>query len=180
MLTATPQFESLHIATGSHVGVGFDYEEKKEEEEWGRWRWWFSGLESQGFSLQRAPFSDSGFLGEDRAWWVWESGTVFQAELLGSSTCVAVKCLERPGREEREFRAVVCTIGNIQHLNLVRLKSFSLSSNGVYFSINVYNTETTVFWENKSEPSIFLQQLCCSYKLPKRIHSYNKFLEMFI
>jgi hypothetical protein len=29
VLTATPQFESLHIATGSHVGVGFDYEEKK-------------------------------------------------------------------------------------------------------------------------------------------------------
>jgi serine/threonine protein kinase len=92
-------------------------------------------------------------------------GTVFQAELLGSSTCVAVKRLERPGGGEREFRAVVCTIGNIQHLNLVRLKSFSLSSNGVYFSINVYNTETTVFWENKSEPSIFLQQMCCSFKL---------------
>jgi hypothetical protein len=51
-------------------------------------------------------------------------GTVFQGELLGSSTRVAVKRLERPGGGEREFRAEVCTIGNIQHLNLVRLRGF--------------------------------------------------------
>jgi hypothetical protein len=51
-------------------------------------------------------------------------GTVFQGELLGSSTRVAVKRLERPGGGEKEFRAEVCTIGNIQHLNLVRLRGF--------------------------------------------------------
>lgn len=51
-------------------------------------------------------------------------GTVFQGVLSDSSTIVAVKRLERPGGGEREFRAEVCTIGNIQHLNLVRLRGF--------------------------------------------------------
>ncbi|CAK9152205.1 unnamed protein product, partial [Ilex paraguariensis] len=32
--------------------------------------------------------------------------------------------LERPGGGEREFKAEVCTIGNIQHVNLVRLRGF--------------------------------------------------------
>jgi hypothetical protein len=50
-------------------------------------------------------------------------GTVFQGE-LSDSTLVAVKRLERPGGAEREFRAEVCTIGNIQHVNLVRLRGF--------------------------------------------------------
>lgn len=50
-------------------------------------------------------------------------GTVFQGE-LSDSTIVAVKRLERPGGGEREFRAEVCTIGNIQHVNLVRLRGF--------------------------------------------------------
>ncbi|KAJ9171405.1 hypothetical protein P3X46_014780 [Hevea brasiliensis] len=50
-------------------------------------------------------------------------GAVFQGELL-DSTLVAVKRLERPGSGEREFKAEVCTIGNIQHVNLVRLRGF--------------------------------------------------------
>lgn len=50
-------------------------------------------------------------------------GTVFLGELSDSSL-VAVKRLERPGGGEREFRAEVCTIGNIQHVNLVRLRGF--------------------------------------------------------
>ncbi|KAH9787794.1 G-type lectin S-receptor-like serine/threonine-protein kinase SD2-2 [Citrus sinensis] len=50
-------------------------------------------------------------------------GAVFQGE-LSDSTLVAVKRLERPGSGEREFRAEVCTIGNIQHVNLVRLRGF--------------------------------------------------------
>lgn len=50
-------------------------------------------------------------------------GAVFQGE-LSDSTPVAVKRLERPGSGEREFRAEVCTIGNIQHVNLVRLRGF--------------------------------------------------------
>lgn len=50
-------------------------------------------------------------------------GAVFRGELLDSSP-VAVKRLERPGGGEREFRAEVCTIGNIQHVNLVRLRGF--------------------------------------------------------
>ena len=50
-------------------------------------------------------------------------GTVFQGELKDSSL-VAVKRLDRPGGAEREFRAEVCTIGNIQHVNLVRLRGF--------------------------------------------------------
>ncbi|PON92115.1 S-receptor-like serine/threonine-protein kinase [Trema orientale] len=51
-------------------------------------------------------------------------GTVFQGKLSDSTTLVAVKRLERPGSGEKEFRAEVCTIGNIQHVNLVRLRGF--------------------------------------------------------
>ncbi|CAJ1950163.1 unnamed protein product [Sphenostylis stenocarpa] len=50
-------------------------------------------------------------------------GTVFQGELSDASI-VAVKRLERPGGGEKEFRAEVSTIGNIQHVNLVRLRGF--------------------------------------------------------
>lgn len=50
-------------------------------------------------------------------------GAVFRGELSDSSL-VAVKRLERPGGGETEFRAEVCTIGNIQHVNLVRLRGF--------------------------------------------------------
>lgn len=50
-------------------------------------------------------------------------GAVFQG-LLSDSSAVAVKRLERPGGGEKEFRAEVCTIGNIQHVNLVRLRGF--------------------------------------------------------
>uniref|UniRef100_A0A5B6ZFU0 Receptor-like serine/threonine-protein kinase n=1 Tax=Davidia involucrata TaxID=16924 RepID=A0A5B6ZFU0_DAVIN len=50
-------------------------------------------------------------------------GAVFRGQLPDSSL-VAVKRLERPGGGEREFRAEVCTIGNIQHVNLVRLRGF--------------------------------------------------------
>ncbi|WVZ17184.1 hypothetical protein V8G54_010166 [Vigna mungo] len=50
-------------------------------------------------------------------------GTVFQGELSDASV-VAVKRLERPGSGEKEFRAEVSTIGNIQHVNLVRLRGF--------------------------------------------------------
>ncbi|XP_042478979.1 G-type lectin S-receptor-like serine/threonine-protein kinase SD2-2 [Macadamia integrifolia] len=50
-------------------------------------------------------------------------GTVFRGE-LPDSLPIAVKRLERPGGGEKEFRAEVCTIGNIQHVNLVRLRGF--------------------------------------------------------
>ncbi|CAK9143536.1 unnamed protein product [Ilex paraguariensis] len=50
-------------------------------------------------------------------------GAVLRGKLSDSSI-VAVKRLERPGGGEREFRAEVCTIGNIQHVNLVRLRGF--------------------------------------------------------
>ncbi|KAL5572900.1 hypothetical protein UlMin_022497 [Ulmus minor] len=50
-------------------------------------------------------------------------GTVFQG-MLSDSTIVAVKRLERPSSGEKEFRAEVCTMGNIQHVNLVRLRGF--------------------------------------------------------
>ncbi|XP_031126880.1 G-type lectin S-receptor-like serine/threonine-protein kinase SD2-2 isoform X2 [Ipomoea triloba] len=50
-------------------------------------------------------------------------GSVFRGELSDSSV-VAVKRLDRPGGGENEFRAEVCTIGYIQHVNLVRLRGF--------------------------------------------------------
>ncbi|XP_065859649.1 G-type lectin S-receptor-like serine/threonine-protein kinase SD2-2 [Euphorbia lathyris] len=49
-------------------------------------------------------------------------GAVFRGEL--DSTSVAVKRLERPDNGEKEFRAEVCTIGSIHHVNLVRLLGF--------------------------------------------------------
>lgn len=56
-------------------------------------------------------------------------GAVFRGELPDSSSpAVAVKRLERPGGAESEFRAEVCTIGNIQHVNLVRLRGFCSES----------------------------------------------------
>ncbi|KAM7472221.1 hypothetical protein LguiA_010404 [Lonicera macranthoides] len=51
-------------------------------------------------------------------------GAVFRGQLSDSSSFIAVKRLERPGGGEKEFRAEVCTIGNIQHVNLVRLRGF--------------------------------------------------------
>lgn len=50
-------------------------------------------------------------------------GVVFRGQ-LPDSTLVAVKRLERHGGAEKEFRAEVRTIGNIQHLNLMRLRGF--------------------------------------------------------
>ncbi|KAF6162228.1 hypothetical protein GIB67_008357 [Kingdonia uniflora] len=50
-------------------------------------------------------------------------GVVFRGE-LSDLTKVAIKRLERPGGGEKEFRAEVCTIGNIQHVNLVHLRGF--------------------------------------------------------
>nr|XP_043622560.1 G-type lectin S-receptor-like serine/threonine-protein kinase SD2-2 [Erigeron canadensis] len=49
-------------------------------------------------------------------------GAVFSGNV--DSDLVAVKRLDRPGGGEKEFRAEVCTIGNIQHVNLVRLRGF--------------------------------------------------------
>ncbi|KAJ4838728.1 hypothetical protein Tsubulata_043736 [Turnera subulata] len=50
-------------------------------------------------------------------------GTVFQGE-LPDETIVAVKRLDKPNSGEKEFRAEVCTIGNVQHINLMRLRGF--------------------------------------------------------
>ncbi|WCJ22763.1 G-type lectin S-receptor-like serine/threonine-protein kinase SD2-2 [Euphorbia peplus] len=49
-------------------------------------------------------------------------GAVFRGEF--DSIAVAVKRLERPDNGEKEFRAEVCTIGSIQHVNLVKLIGF--------------------------------------------------------
>lgn len=54
-------------------------------------------------------------------------GVVFRGQ-LPDSTPVAVKRLERHGGAEKEFRAEVRTIGNIQHVNLVRLRGFCSDS----------------------------------------------------
>lgn len=51
-------------------------------------------------------------------------GVLSDSSSSSSSTAVAVKRLEKPGGGEKEFRAEVCTIGNIQHVNLVRLRGF--------------------------------------------------------
>ncbi|KAL7608536.1 G-type lectin S-receptor-like serine/threonine-protein kinase At2g19130 [Lactuca sativa] len=50
-------------------------------------------------------------------------GSVFKGVLHDSST-VAVKKLEGISQGEKQFRSEVSTIGNIQHVNLVRLRGF--------------------------------------------------------
>ncbi|KAK9121251.1 hypothetical protein Syun_018868 [Stephania yunnanensis] len=53
-------------------------------------------------------------------------GAVFRGTLSDASE-VAVKRLEHPTvGQDKEFRAELCTIGNIQHVNLVRLRGFCL------------------------------------------------------
>ncbi|XP_024019091.1 G-type lectin S-receptor-like serine/threonine-protein kinase At2g19130, partial [Morus notabilis] len=50
-------------------------------------------------------------------------GSVFKG-ILPDSTIIAVKKLESVSQGEKQFRAEVSTIGNIQHVNLVRLRGF--------------------------------------------------------
>lgn len=50
-------------------------------------------------------------------------GSVYEG-VLSDGTKIAVKRLDRPGQGAKEFKAEVETLGNIHHLNLVRLKGF--------------------------------------------------------
>ncbi|KAH9290423.1 hypothetical protein KI387_034540, partial [Taxus chinensis] len=50
-------------------------------------------------------------------------GSVFKGTLV-DSTIVAIKKLESAGQGEKQFRAEISTIGNIQRVNLVRLRGF--------------------------------------------------------
>ncbi|GLJ33010.1 hypothetical protein SUGI_0664720 [Cryptomeria japonica] len=50
-------------------------------------------------------------------------GCVFKAT-LPDNTLVAVKRLEDSAQAEKQFLAEICTIGNIHHMNLVRLRGF--------------------------------------------------------
>ncbi|KAH9289960.1 hypothetical protein KI387_034077, partial [Taxus chinensis] len=50
-------------------------------------------------------------------------GSVFKGTLV-DSTIVAIKKLESSGQGEKQFHAEISTIGNIQHVNLVRLRGF--------------------------------------------------------
>ncbi|XP_068639269.1 G-type lectin S-receptor-like serine/threonine-protein kinase SD2-2 [Aristolochia californica] len=96
--------------------MGKGEKERKEEEEGT-----FSVMQLRVFSYKELHSATRGFskkLGHGGF------GTVFLGELPGN-THVAVKRLERPGSAgEREFRAEVCTIGSVQHVNLVRLRGF--------------------------------------------------------
>ncbi|CAH9127636.1 unnamed protein product [Cuscuta epithymum] len=55
-------------------------------------------------------------------------GAVFLGNLPDSSR-VAVKRLDRAGGSEKEFRAEISTLGNIQHINLVRLRGYCCEDN---------------------------------------------------
>lgn len=55
-------------------------------------------------------------------------GSVFKG-VLSDSTIVAVKKLESVSQGEKQFRSEVSTIGNIQHVNLVRLRGFCAEGN---------------------------------------------------
>ncbi|KAK1567294.1 hypothetical protein Q3G72_010485 [Acer saccharum] len=55
-------------------------------------------------------------------------GSVFKG-VLPDSSVVAVKKLERIGQGEKQFRTEVSTIGNIQHVNLIRLHGFCSEGN---------------------------------------------------
>ncbi|KAJ3683549.1 hypothetical protein LUZ60_013776 [Juncus effusus] len=84
-------------------------------------------------------------------------GSVFKGILL-DSTVVAVKRLEGISQGDKHFRAEVCTIGTIQHLNLIRLFGFC-SENGKKLLVYEYmpmgsldrhlfgNRPTVLTWE---------------------------------
>ncbi|GKC82642.1 G-type lectin S-receptor-like serine/threonine-protein kinase [Tanacetum coccineum] len=55
-------------------------------------------------------------------------GSVFKG-VLSDSTIVAVKKLESVSQGEKQFRSEVSTIGNIQHVNLVRFRGFCAEGN---------------------------------------------------
>ncbi|GJY84703.1 G-type lectin S-receptor-like serine/threonine-protein kinase [Tanacetum coccineum] len=55
-------------------------------------------------------------------------GSVFKG-VLSDSTIVAVKKLESVSQGEKQFRSEISTIGNIQHVNLVRFRGFCAEDN---------------------------------------------------
>ncbi|KAK6162292.1 hypothetical protein DH2020_002133 [Rehmannia glutinosa] len=73
---------------------------------------WREGDEHCG---ENDKFEEVGAVSYERTTVVSFSGS---RSVLTDSSSVAVKRLERPGGGEKEFRAEVCTIGNIQHVNL--------------------------------------------------------------
>ncbi|XP_065869368.1 G-type lectin S-receptor-like serine/threonine-protein kinase SD2-5 [Euphorbia lathyris] len=83
-------------------------------------------------------------------------GSVFEGTLI-NGTKIAVKCLDRFGQGRKEFLAEVKTIGNIHHVNLVRLAGFCAENSHkllVYeYMINgsldrwIFNPENTLEWK---------------------------------
>ncbi|KAG0475713.1 hypothetical protein HPP92_015399 [Vanilla planifolia] len=51
-------------------------------------------------------------------------GSVYRATMPSSGAAVAVKRLEGVRQGEKQFRTEVCTLGLIQHINLIRLRGF--------------------------------------------------------
>ncbi|KAL8040664.1 hypothetical protein ABFX02_10G112400 [Erythranthe guttata] len=65
------------------------------------------------------------------------SGSVFKG-ILSDGTAVAVKRIDGEERGDKEFKSEVAAIASVQHVNLVRLLGYCISSNGPRFLVYDY------------------------------------------
>ncbi|GLJ32946.1 hypothetical protein SUGI_0663540 [Cryptomeria japonica] len=92
-------------------------------------------------------------------------GTVFKGYLI-DGTLVAVKKMEGSRQDEKQFRAEISSLGEIQHKNLVRLRGFCAegsrrvliydylpngSLNSLLFSSNSKGKQKVLDWKNRFE-----------------------------
>ncbi|CAL5336614.1 unnamed protein product [Camellia sinensis] len=80
-------------------------------------------------------------------------GSVFKGT-LPDSTVIAVKKLESINQGEKQFRVEVCTLGTIQHVNLVRLRGFCSEGKSkllVYDYMQNGSLHSHLFQENESK-----------------------------
>ncbi|GLJ32956.1 hypothetical protein SUGI_0663640 [Cryptomeria japonica] len=90
-------------------------------------------------------------------------GTVFKGYLI-DDTLVAVKRLEGSRQDEKQFRAEISSLGNIQHANLVRLRGFCVqglrrlliydylpngSLNSLLFTNNIKRKQKVLDWTTR-------------------------------
>ncbi|GLJ51341.1 hypothetical protein SUGI_1091680 [Cryptomeria japonica] len=83
-------------------------------------------------------------------------GSVFKGT-LPDSTLVAVKRLEGSGRQEKQFRAEISTIGSIQHVNLVKLCGFCVEGSRrllVYAYMPNGSLNSSLFYEEEDAEKV--------------------------
>ncbi|PIN24333.1 Serine/threonine protein kinase [Handroanthus impetiginosus] len=98
------------------------------------------------------------------------SGSVFKG-ILADGSAVAVKRIDREERGEKEFKSEVAAIASVQHVNLVRLLGYCISSTGprflVYEFIHNGSLSNWIFPQNRASSS--QRSGCLSWDLRCRV-----------